>query len=69
MTLWRFWDLFIWIIRLVLVVVKRLVATCIFVDRLFNATQILVIPMESPVVEKADITSKRIFRISTFGSK
>ena len=51
MTLWRFWDLFIWIIRLVLVVIKRLVATCVFVDWLFNATQILVISMEANIRE------------------
>ena len=51
MTLWSFWDFFIWIIGLILVVVKRLVATCIFVDRLFNATQILVIPMETNIRE------------------
>ena len=61
MTLWRFWDLFIWIIRLVLVVVKRLVAACVFVDRFFDATQILVISMESAslMLDSMEITNLR----------
>ena len=51
MTLWSFWDFSIWIIGLILVVVKRLVATCVFVDWLFNATQILIISMEANIRE------------------